>query len=831
MDLMKNVKLRPERIEFLKNALKTEFKNSDFDPDGLGITRDMVAAADGHSYAPPKRYPTKGAHPRVYFNEGQIDGILHAMQDPENRFACEALWEKANSDGDGKLGPRRTNVGKKGDHNYDYAMILDIQAKAFAYALTKYECFGYEAIYMIENYIKTLDIYWMYSDQCREFGLVMFIAACVYDWCHDLLSEDDKFRIIAGIEHRICRGEVEGKANIGPSSWGWKMEIGFPPYKQGTLTGHGAENQLQRDYLSFAIAIFDEYPEWYEFIAGRFYEQYVEARSYYYTAGIFPQGTGGYNAGRFTSDLYAAILLEAATGENPYKAEDMSRVVYGLIAPITDVDEKTIFPVGDFYTTLSPKMKVGTVPILSSYLFDDGTARALAKGNDEFSGFGAGLDCLTPATLLIYSSKGTKTASDPYAKFPLINYNGGWYGQTIARTSFDKDSPISLMKVQCRSSANHDHNAAGTFQIYYKGTLTGDMGDYTGVAYGMTHCVRFMRSTVAHNGILVYNPALRETELKKDENGRVINGDAYYYCGAQRRNFGEPKSFESWISDLYKTGEVIGHDQGYDELGKPRFAYISGDNTTAYDDVTVDFVRRSMLTVFSDDKEAPMTLFVADRIDARDESFKKTFLLQVPTVYAPEINESTKQITVNNGKGKLLLTNILGCNKIEGIGGSDESVEDEAFRRRNYVVNGEQLHFYTTNPGVTPADGDTWGRVELSAVGEKSTVMTNVLQVADIDKAIVDPVRVQAKSGDGRVLLEGAAINGAVAFFACGKELLSESFSFMLDAPATVYVCGLACGDWSVYADGERLACITVNTDSGIAVFNAPANKQFYLSQ
>ena len=402
MDFGKFIKERPGRVEFLKNALATEFSRSDFDPEGLGITRDMVAAAEGHSYDAPRRYPTKGEHPRVYFNVRQIDGILQAMENPECKYAVEALFEKANADGDGKLGPRRTNVGKKGDHNYDYEMILNIQAKAFAYAITKHETYGYEAIYMIENYIKTLDIYWMYSDQCREFGLVMFIAACVYDWCYELLSEEDKIRIISGVEHRLCRGEVEGKHCIGPSSWGYKMEMGFPPYKQGTLSGHGAENQLQRDYLSFAIAIFDEYPEWYEFIAGRFYSQYVEARSYYYTAGIFPQGTGGYNAGRFTADLYAAILLFAATGENPYKEEDMRRVVYGLIAPITSVEEKTVFPVGDFYTTLSPKLRVGIVPILSSYLFNDGTARALAKGKGEFSGFGSGLDCLTPATLLIY---------------------------------------------------------------------------------------------------------------------------------------------------------------------------------------------------------------------------------------------------------------------------------------------------------------------------------------------------------------------------------------------------------------------------------------------
>ena len=822
MDFSKFIKAREEREEFLKNALETEFSRSDFDPDGLGITRDMVAAAEGHSYAPPKRYPTRGEHPRVYFNSRQLDGIFAAIENPECCYAVEALFEKANADGDGRLGPRRTNVGKKGEHNYDYEMILNIQAKAFAYAITKHELYGYEAIYMIENYIRTLDIYWMYSDQCREFGLVMFIAACVYDWCYDLLSDEDKFRIIAGIEHRICRGEVEGKHCIGPSSWGFKMEIGFPPYKQGTLTGHGAENQLQRDYLSFAIAIFDEYPEWYEFIAGRFYEQYVEARSYYYTAGIFPQGTGGYNSGRFTSDLYAAILLQAATGENPYKEEDMSRVVYGLIVTVTDVEKRTVFPVGDFRTYMSQKLSVGTVPILSSYLFNDGTARALAKGKGEFSGFGTGIDSLTPAELLIYSSRGTNTEPDPYSKFPLINYNGGWYGQTIARESFNSDSPISLMKVQCRTTANHDHCAAGTFQIYYKGILTGDMGDYTGVAYGMPHCVHFMRSTVAHNGILVYNPALKAPKLEYDERGKATNAAAYYYCGAQRRDFGEPKSFESWTSDLYKTGELLAHSEGYGKDSKPRYAYISGDNTSAYDEATVDYVRRSMLTVFTDDGQAPMLVFVSDRIDSKDENFKKTFLLQNPTTNAPVIDEKAKTVEINNREGKLLLTNLLGGDKIEAIGGSDNTIEDEKYRRRNYVVNGEQLHFYMENPGVTPADGDTWGRVELSAVGEKKTLFTSVMQVADIGASLVSPVRVSVTIGE-RVIFEGARVGKITALFATDKEPLSESFTLEIQEDTNLYVAGVAAGSWQI--DGK---IYTVSAEEGILITTLTEGKHVF---
>ena len=821
---------REDRRAYLLSALKTEFKRSDFDPHGLGITRDLVALAEGKTYSAPKRYPKHGEHPRVYFNASQIDGVISAMNDPECRFAVDLLFKQANEDGDGILGPRRTNVGKKGDHNYDYQILANIQSKAFAYAITKYDVYGYEAIYMIENYIKTLDIYWMYSDQCREFGLVMFTAACVYDWCYNLLSEEDKFRITAGCEHLICRGDVAGGEHIGPSSWPCKMEMGFPPYKQRALTGHGAENQLQRDYLSFAIAIYDEYPEWYEFIAGRFYQEYVSPRSFYYTAGTFPQGTGGYNCGRFTADLYAAVLLLAATGENPYNEEDMRRVVYGLIAPVTDVTERKIFPIGDFYTTSYPKMRVGTVPIISSYLFNDPTARAIAKGKGEFSEFGAGLDALTPAAFLIYSSRGTKTAEDEYGKFPLINYNGGWYGQTVARMSFSPDSPVSLMKVQCRTTANHDHCAAGTFQIYYKGTLTGDMGDYTGVAYGMTHCVRFMRSTVAHNGLLVYNPALRDNEIKTDERGKIINAPRYYYCGAQRRDFGEPESLDELLSDIYKTGEVLGHKEAYSEDGTPVFAYISGDNTSAYHTESVELVRRSMLTVFTGDKAAPMLLFVCDRVDVKDKDFKKTFLLQNPTVNPPEIDEDTMKVVINNGKGKLTLTNILGCNRIEAIGGSDDTIEDVAFRRRNYTVNGEQLHFYTTNPGVTPSDGDSWGRVELSTSGRISDLMLNVIEVSDIDSRATAPVRIIGTSDSGTVL-EGAMIDGVCALFNVGVCDLATDFSAFLPCDCNLYICGLSAGEWCIKGTDMSELTATVSEGEGVIKLNLSSGSYKFSKQ
>ena len=64
---------------------------------------------------------------------------------------------------------------------------------------------AYQAIDAIQNYLLTLNIRFIFCDQCREFGNVMLTAARVYDWCYDLLTDEDKKQIIAGVEHRVCR--------------------------------------------------------------------------------------------------------------------------------------------------------------------------------------------------------------------------------------------------------------------------------------------------------------------------------------------------------------------------------------------------------------------------------------------------------------------------------------------------------------------------------------------------------------------------------------------------------------------------------------------------
>ncbi len=818
------------KTEMLKSAIAA-LKNDDFNPNGKGYTKDLNSIS-AKRYPAPEKYPI-ATHPRVYFNSGMIDGIRAAMENPENKHAVELLMQYANEDTTGELGEKVKGSGYY--HNYSGAMLDKAQAKAMMYVISGDEYYGYGAVLMIQNFLRTLDYDGRYSDQCREFGNIMYIAACVYDWCYPLLTDDDKFRIISGIEQFCLTGSVPNTSGIiAGSSWPVKMEIGFPPNKQGSAAGHGAENQLLRDYLSFAIAIYDDVPEWYEFIGGRFYSEYVDIRNQYYSAGLVPQGTGGYNGGRFTSDLFSACVMLAATGEIPYNAADMGRVVYGLVAPLTDIESKSVFSLGDFFTTERNRLAIEITPMIASYLFDDGILRGIAKWlNPDFKGFISGPSGMSPAEFLIYSSGGTKTEENPFAKFPQITYNGGWCGQMISRKAWSPDSPVSLMKIQEKTTANHDHMAAGSFQIYYKGMLTGDVGNYCGTAYGSEHCVYFQRATVSHNGLLIYNPALRAEKIEYNENERPINGFNYYYSGGQRQGLPEP-SRTSWADPQYKTGTVKGYS--YDSSENPAYSYLSGDVASAYYPNTVEYVGRSMLTVFPNDADVKMLLFVFDRIDAVSPDFKKTFLLQLPGEYAPIVDRENKTVTVTNGKGKLVLKSILGGDMIAELGG-DDPTKEAPHNRLNYLLNGKQMHYYGRTyrkPEEIPEDGKAWGRIEISPrLGSKTDFLLNVMYVTDEGKAVSKCARGIKAFGmeSGEPLFEGASFGNISAFFAISKAAVEERFTITLNSDSDAYICGLASGIWNVKDEANNITPVEVKPESGMIKIKAFGGKKLVFSR
>ena len=756
-------------------AKLSNFTDSDFGGASSTIRTDL---GKGKTYNYLNVNPTKGQHPRVMFNENDIAGINRALNNGMNEAAAKEFRRQVALMETGSL-PAAYEHGSNGTHNFNGQVLSNIMALALDYRLSGSKISGYQAILAAKNYLKTIDVQSFKPDPERTMGNIMYAMACVYDWCYDLMTKTDKDQIVAGVQHKCCESV--------------HMEVGFPPSGQGSIAGHGCEFQILRDYLSFAIAIFDEYPGWWNYVGYRFYNEYVPARNEFYRAGMVPQGVSQYVQIRFASDCYAALLIKAMSGSLPFDEEGMHQVI--LTIHSYELPNEYTFASGDGSNTTSVNqikkvMEFGMASMITSHLFGDATVRALYEnGKYSYSIFGDGQYGLEQTVgyaceELICSSGEVKAAKNLHAGMSLIVYNGGWLGQTIARNNWGASQAAVLMKIGVRADSNHGHQDAGQFQIWYKGMLAGDSGAYA--SYNTDHWRYYHQATIAHNSLLIDN-----------------GGSGTYYCGGQISHTQETGSLSGWMGGSYETGVVTGHEEGYldDAKTKVKYAYIAGDIAKAYGTSTATTVDRRMLAVYeTGNNSVPMFFFVFDDITAKSASYKKTFLLH--TTSEPTI--SGKTVTVTAGQGKLILQSVLGGDSITKVGGEGN----------NYKVNGKQI-----TPNRYELDG-YWGRVEISPnTGSATSCLLNVIYVCDTSK---DPnLTAQAVSGSE---VKGAVIGNVAAVFISSPTRQSATFTFTAPGSGdlTYYVSGVRAGNWSVRTAGATQT-VKATEDGGMLVFTAPA--------
>ena len=736
------------------NAVKAKvnaFKIDSF--GGSNITTNLSAAA-GKTYAATPVTP-RAQHPRVMFNGDEVAAVKNTVYEKNNSAAIKLFLAAITNPTDGKRPTSSTH------NNFSSDVLDNIQALALEYQMTGNKIAGYQAILALKNHLTTMDFAGITGDPERQYGLTMFVSACVYDWCYDLLTSADKQQIVSGVEHKCCD---DGK-----------MEMGFPPSGQYSVAGHGCEFQLLRDYLSFAIAIYDEYPGWWNYIAGRFYAEYVEPRNYYYSAGMVTQGASLYIRIRFSSDLYSAILIKAATGVMPYNAAGMKQVMRTVYT--YELPDRNAFASGDDHVDDGSFIEYSRNTLLSSYLFDDATMRAhLEYYKRSYSRFDSYFTVGSNyVEYLICSSNNVKAAADRHQDMPLILYNGGFLGQIIARNNWSENQAAVLMKIGVRTGGNHDHRDAGQFQIWYKTMLAGDTGDYD--TYGSDHWRNYHQATIAHNCIL-------------------IGGNG------QKRMGGNEMSHRNYLTDSNTLiGEVTGHEEGFAADGKtPLYAYIAGNNANAYgSDVATEVTRRMLAVYDTGNVNVPMYFFVFDNITSASSSAKKTFLLHVPAT--PTV--SGKTVTVSKSGGKLVLQNIVGGDTITTVQG--------------------YYDFGGTYYGA--ADDGFWGRVEITTgSGSKTNQLLNVMYVCDANKNLTGQT---ATAISGNSYVSGAVIGKVAAVFVNSAERRSTVLSFTASGTGdlTYYVSGVKAGKWVVRDANGNSMRYTVTEDSGLLVFTAPAGQ------
>lgn len=714
-------------------------------------------------------------HPRLYLRSSDIPLLKEKTKHPSMKLAWEKITESSRQQVDGLL-----DAPIDGRENFNLNIINAIEAKALMYVMYKDKEQGRNAIETMLNFFNTVKFKPSTNDITRLYGRFTLACSMVYDWCHDLLTEEEKNALIAWTETMASR-----------------MELGWPVIRQGAVVGHGSEMQLMRDMLSAGIAMYDEKKEIYNLAAGRFFRHFVAPRKFFYPAGYHHQGSS-YGITRFNCEMWPTYIFDRM-GYPDIFGKDQGKVPYYWIylrrpdgqyfRNGDDFKEKAGF--GQYWTNRTDAM--------AGYYFKDPVIVAEAE---KQGAIGESSEYLFDFLFFPTDIKPNKDKS----LLPLSRYFPAPYGAIYARTSWNEgmesDAVVAEMKIGVHNFGNHQHLDAGNFQIYYKGPLAVESGIYEGSigGYGSAHDFNYHKRTIAHNAMLVYDPD------EKFARNSVNDGGQRY-----PNNGREPSTYEALMSPEYKTGEVLAHQIGPDKK-HPDYSYLKGNIAPAYSG-KVGKYQRSFVFLNLGDKKHPAALFVFDHVVSSNKDFRKYWLLH--SVEEPDIHGNIATI-VRCGKGyngKLVNTTILPSADnldIIKVGGKGEE----------FTVFGKNFPQHYNND-KNSFDGAAW-RIEVSPkTAAASDNFLNVMQVLDAEGG-PDPLETMKIESDELI---GARIaDRAVLFNKKGDKLHGKiAFSIPGNGPCKVLLTDLVSGFWNVSGPGEKLARYKTDQESGTLYFAGKA--------
>jgi hypothetical protein len=207
--------------------------------------------------------------------------------------------------------------------------------------------------------------------------------------------------------------------------------------------------------------------------------------------------------------------------------------------------------------------------------------------------------------------------------FPHGRPEGG--GIVVMRSSWeDQDGTLLWFKASSHFLI-HAHRDQGSFQIYKKGWLGIDSGQYEETPHHGNYSMR----TVAHNSLLIYQP---DERMDKDKTDSIWVG--YANDGGQRwvaptLTAADTKDSEHYLGGITKFETVAGI---YD--------YINADITRSYNSVhlstkghqpKVSSVTRSILFLRPDE-----FVVIFDRVNSTKAEYPKRWLLH--SIYRPELD-------------------------------------------------------------------------------------------------------------------------------------------------------------------------------------------------
>lgn len=666
-------------------------------------------------YFPLPAFTPPAGHPRLYMNKETIPEIKKNLTHPENIKAWEAVQEIAAPDRDCRAASDVAYSYSQATHDY-------VEACAFMYAIdpVNYKHYGEKAVKGIKDYITTLS-YSGDSLSMGRSGIIQYISK-VYDWCHDLLTEEDK--------------EILIKKGLAIST---KLECGWPPVKLSAFNSdHGSEGSLQVDFMSFAIATYEDYPDIWNAVAGRFFSEYVAINNFYYDQDQWQAEGDSYGHSRFTYEAKANTILKSI-GLGGLVSENEKYLPYANI--YRRRPDGNFLGDGDIWEyafkyngASSPLFFVGN-RYKDPYLIYE----AYKIENDGITTLGTDGNA-SRVDYLINNDVNLSVAA--HEDLPLTWYSGEGHNMMTARTGWDdgldSNAMVVSMKGGGRTRGSHVHLDGGNFFIYYKGPLALDSGVYNGqpfvdengkvvtnVAAGSYHFANYQQRTIAHNCILVYDPNenMKYHNLGELNDGGQIRSRVVEELAATE---GNKTDYEKATSDIHIFAKRLGVDMGPD-LHSPSYSYLKTDLTNAYRKKMKEYQRTFTFLNFFDETY-PGALIVLDRVESSDPSFKKSWLIH--SQEEPVTDEEAGTIKIDRTEygynGRLITETLLP--KAE-----DRVYEKVGGEGQEYTVGGKQVMAVT----ITKGDESGKWRVELSPKSPKNLDwFLNVMHVYEADDSI-----------------------------------------------------------------------------------------------
>ncbi len=736
-------------------------------PEGMALDEITIVPYTPPAIPPavtayvPKYLPPKD-RPRILVTRELLPEIKANLNLGENREFWKQIQRLAEK-------PYKFTPPESGSIDYDARLETAARNKAFVYLMTGNTALGKEAVKLTRDYLRCVEFGNM-LDITREIGRAIYSAALVYDWCYDLMTPEDR----QSIRENMMRLADD-------------MEIGWPPFLQNIVNGHGNEHQISRDLFSMAVAIYDEDPEPYRICIYRMLEELSPMHTFEYSGGRHNQGMS-YGLSRFTCDMLAAWNIKRTLGLDLF-GDGAKKVPYAWI--YMRLPDGTLMRDGDDFIAYQQRGKYWSNP-MTAFLCHTYAGDPILKGDYERQAASWGR--MEPLLFLLLNDPKIKAEPDR-SSLPLTHYMPEPYPAMVARTGWDfgKDANDAIVYLTGGGfqSGNHQHLNAGDFQIYYRGMLAADLGTYR--FYGTPYDMKFNKRSVSHNVMLFRTPA------KNDDGGQVYHS-------------GSPNSLKELLEKT-RNGRMLAAAFGPSAV-RPFFSVFKTDTAPGYARGRLKSNIRNFVVLNLGDPRRPMAVIVLDAVVPQATGLTPHWPLN--SWGKPSIAEPGRIVVDTlDGEGRLTLNTLLPA--------ADELNVTTATGKETYNVFGTQYEAPFTE--LEEVNGSRTVFSLKKPVNGPFTFL-NVMQLTRNAPGVEAlPVKLSEADGACTVQLDHHTVNLARDGQNRTRELVVPVAGAV--GRQQVLITDLAPGNWLVRnADtGKILGAATVKADDGTLFFIADPGK------